>query len=165
LATTKTAPKEKIIEDEGETLNDQPVLDIDTLTPPRPFVRIKTPDNRDGELYEMLTPDELGVEEEQQLKSELREYSRLMESDKLNKAQRQRLVTVLDQLVTEMLPGAPAEVRALLSDRKRQKVVAHFTGALFAEDNQSIAAALGSREFQQLMAQMEARENSSTMES
>jgi hypothetical protein len=111
-----------------------PILELDTLTPKRPQVLIRTPGDREGTLYEMLLPDELGIEEEQELRAELREFSQLISKDKATAADRKKLRARLDHLLRKVLPDAPAEVLAQLNDRKKQRVITNFTGALFAED-------------------------------
>lgn len=115
-------------EDEQEA-----VLDIDTLVPKRALVRIRTPDDREGQLYEMKAPEELGIEEDQLFRSELREFGQLMAKDGLKSAEKKRLVMRLDQLCHKILL-APDEVHKTLPPRKKQSIVTRFTSALFVED-------------------------------
>jgi hypothetical protein len=144
---TEDAEQEGVLEeDELEA-----VLDIDTLVPKRSLVRIRTPEDREGQLYEMRAPEELGIEEDQLFRSELREFGQLMAKDGLKSAEKKRLVLRLDQLCKKILL-APAEVHEALPPRKKQSIVTRFTSALFVED----AAALPD---------MTARLVASTMES
>lgn len=152
MTARKTATQEPDEVEPDESEDFSPVLELDTLIAKRPTVLIRTPEDREGQLYEMRVPEELGIEEDQQFRSELREFGQLMGKDKLTKAERKHLVMRLDQLCKKILV-APAEVHALLRDRQRQGIITNFTSALFVED----AAALPDL--------MSARVLNSTMES
>ena len=127
--------------DETVEINGHPVLDLETERPKRPVVRIHTSEHPDGEMHELIAVGELGVEEEQELRAKLRDYTRLAGAEKLKQAERQRLKTLLDELLARILL-APDEVRKQLPDRQRQRVIAHFGGALSVEDAGMAAAAL-----------------------
>jgi hypothetical protein len=125
------APAPEAVDEDLEQY--EPVLDLDTVVPDRPTARIKTAEDREGTLYEMRLPAEFGIEEEQLFRSELREYSELMEGNALTSAAKKRLKARLNHLSQKILL-APPEVLEQLSDRQRQAVVTNFTGALFRED-------------------------------
>lgn len=136
-AATKDSPKpspgdapELVDVDEDER---EAVLEIDTLVPKRQLVLIRTPEDREGSLYEMLAPEELGIEEDQLFRSELREFGQLMAADRLKPADKKRLVMVLNRMCKKILQ-APEEVHKALPPRKKQGIVTRFTSALFVED-------------------------------
>lgn len=131
-AATKQEPENSQQQDEPEETF-EPILDLDTLAPKRSTVRIRTEKDRDGTLYEMRLPEELGIEEDQRFRSELREFGKLMGKDGLSSAQRKRLVMRVDQLCRKVL-DAPDEVHQSLNDSQRKRLITRFTSALFVED-------------------------------
>jgi hypothetical protein len=154
MPARKTAVKPgRALEPDDEKVEEsfEPVLSLDTLIPKRPTVSVKTEKDREGTLYEMRVPAEFGVEEEQQLRSEMREFSRLIQADKLTKAERQTLVMRLRELSRRILV-APAEVLDELKDRQRQAVVTHFSGTLFAEDAAAVDSTMQARMLSSIMA-------------
>jgi hypothetical protein len=123
----------------------EPVLELDTLAPKRAVIRIRTEKDREGAVYELLHPDELGIEDEQILRSELREFSQLSGKDgKLTSAEKKRVLARLDELCRKVL-FAPEAVRKALPPRAKQKVVTTFTGALFADDAAAVDQAMMAR--------------------
>jgi hypothetical protein len=138
-------------EDDEELDGFEPVLELDTLAPKRPTVRIRTPENRDGELYDMRLPEEFGIEEEQLYRAELREYGELMGKDKLTSAERKSLKARLRSLAGKILI-APGEVIGELKDRQQQAVITNFTAALFAEDATVLDDAMKARLLGSIMA-------------
>lgn len=131
-AATKQKPESTQKQGEPEETF-EPILDLDTLAPKRSTVRIRTEKDREGALYEMRLPEELGIEEDQRFRSELREFGKLMGEDGLTSAQRKRLVTRVDQLCRKVL-DAPNEVHEALNDSQRKRLITRFTSALFVED-------------------------------
>jgi hypothetical protein len=156
MSTRKTATTEPDTQDTQQKDESQveegfePVLEIDTLIPQRPTARIKTPKDREGKLYEMRLPAEFGVEDEQRFRSEMREFSRLIQADTLTKAERQRLVARVNDLCHRILV-APPEVLAELNDRQRQAVITHFSGTLFAEDAAAVNDSMQARMLNSIM--------------
>jgi hypothetical protein len=146
VTTRKTVVKPDDPQETDEAVEGEfePVLELDTLVQKRPTVRLKTPEDRDGQLYEMRVPEELGIEEDQQFRSELREFGQLMAGDKLTSAERKRLVMRLDQLCRKILV-APNEIHELLRDRQRQSVITSFTSALFVEDAAALPDLMATR--------------------
>lgn len=134
-AKPNAKPSTEDVEQESGVDEDEleAVLDIDTLVPKRSLVRIRTPEDREGQLYEMRAPEELGIEEDQLFRSELREFGQLMAKDGLKSAEKKRLVMRLDQMCRKIL-DAPDEVHKTLPPRKKQSIVTRFTSALFVED-------------------------------
>jgi hypothetical protein len=148
-AAKTAAPPER----EEQRIDDdfEPVLELDTVKPRRSTVRIKTADDREGTLFELLNPDELGLEDEHVLREELREFSQLLgKQGKLTTAEKKRMEARLDEICRKVLL-APEAIQKKLTPRKKQKVITNFTGALFAEDAAAIDGAMMARLGPQIM--------------
>lgn len=105
---------------------DEPLLDLSALAPKRPKVRIRTEKNPEGGLYELRVPSELGIIEQQELRSEGAEFAKLWNNDKLSPGGKNRLKKLLDQMFERVLI-APDEIKAQVKDEERQAVVVVFT--------------------------------------
>jgi len=118
--TKDTAPTEPDVEESED--GNEPLLDIETLAPKRPKIRI------DGELYEIATMNDLGVQDQARRDREGDEFRKLFEKKRPTKADNERLKELLDKLFDEVCL-APAAVKKRLSDYQRQQVVVTFTAA------------------------------------
>ena len=105
----------------------EPLVDLDDIAPSKPTVRYG------GKLYEMRTLDDFGIEKQQQLTRDGREFFRLWSADdELNKKQRERLKMLLERMFDQVF-DAPAAVKQELSDGKKAQVVLGFTLAPLAQ--------------------------------
>ena len=105
----------------------EPVLDIKTLAPERERVRI------DGELYDLAIMADFGIEEQQQMTRDGREFDTLWKaSDELTPTDKQRLKQLLDRMFERVLL-APQTIKNKLNDDHRQQVVLAFTIAPLAK--------------------------------
>ena len=118
---------------DDEETEPAPIIDIGPLCAPRPLAMFRTKEDPQGKPYEIRTPDDFGVAEDQRIRAELREYAQLSASDKLNGEDRKRLVARLNNIFGKLLI-APAEVKAQVNDRQKAAVITVFTTALFGGD-------------------------------
>ena len=119
MATQETTAK-----DNGHT--PEPVLDITTLAPERDQVRI------DGKLYPLAIMGDFGIEEQQQMTRDGREFDTLWKAaDELTETDKQRLKQLLDRMFERVLQ-APQYIKDKLNDDHRQQVVLAFTIAPLA---------------------------------
>lgn len=145
MTTAAKDPAE--LEEPVERVEDDPVLEMEEYaTPTRPSILFRTEEERkagkEPTRYEIKVPEEMGVAEEQQFRSEVGEYGRLMASpEALKKAERAKLEQRLNQLFNKVLI-APPEIRAHFNDKQKQVVVQHFQIALFSGDAAGVERAL-----------------------
>lgn len=108
MAETTEAPKRP-----------EAVLDINTFVE-RPKVRI------DGELYDILHPDELSVVDSHRLTAQGRRINDLMAKASLSDREKKEILGLLADVSGHILVGVPDAVRATLSDVHRQQVIEVF---------------------------------------
>lgn len=152
--TTAAAKKPETDPEDVELEPGEILLDLDELAPRRAAVKLK------GERYEIRTPQEFGVEDEQVYRAELGEYTQLIRSGLgITKAEKAKLRARLDFLFDKVLL-ASAEAKAEFNDRQRQQVVGLFSTALLNEDGAALEATMPA---DMKVALQRAREISSTM--
>lgn len=134
MATTKTKTPPKVTAPaELDPQAAEPLVDLDE-DEARPTVRYG------GALYELRTLNDFGIDDQQALTRDGREFFRLWSSDvELKRAQKQRLKMLLDRLFNEVF-DAPAEIREQLADGKRAQVVLAFTLAPLARRTAELKA-------------------------
>ncbi|MFQ5775865.1 MAG: hypothetical protein ACE5GS_15185 [Kiloniellaceae bacterium] len=98
----------------------EPLLDLSTAIE-RPTVLI------DGASYEILCPDELSILDLQRLMADGRKIDAIVRKDELSDEDVATLSRLLATLSERILVGAPADVRARLSDQQRLRVAEVFT--------------------------------------
>lgn len=106
---------------------EEPLLELSTLAPKRPTVTI------DENIYELRAAGELGIVEEQELRSEGAEFAKLWGKEDLTANGRKRLKMLLDKMFDRILM-APEEVKAGLSDSQRQRLIMVFTRRKMREE-------------------------------
>jgi len=97
-----------------------PLLDLETLIK-RPKIAI------DGELYEILSPDELTVVDHHRFAAWGKRIDALMAKKDLTKAQEKELGKIVVDLGDRIMVGVPEALRAKLSDAQRMAVAEVFT--------------------------------------
>lgn len=103
-----------------ENINFKPLIELTTATR-RPTIAI------DGELYEILSPDELSIVDCHRFAAWGKRIDALMAKDALTKAQKKELGKILGDLSDRIMAGVPEEVRAKLTDAQRMEVAEVFT--------------------------------------
>ncbi len=89
--------------------NDKPILDLSTLVPERPKIRI------DGELYELAVMDDLGIRAQQWIVSHTNALQPFFERDELNEQEEADIEFAVREYVKRVAPGVPEEIVAKLS--------------------------------------------------
>lgn len=97
----------------------EPILDLNTLVE-RPKIKI------DGEVYEILSPEELSVVDHQRFGIWGRRIDALMAKPKTTAAEQKELAQILGDLTDRILVGVPEELREKLSDTHRLEVAEVF---------------------------------------
>lgn len=100
------------------------LLDLSTLAPERPTVRI------DGAVYAMALPTDFGLVEHARLQRLQAKAAALQALTDPSDEDVADLARVVDDLAALVLPGLPAEVRARLGDMQRLAIVQAFRAAL-----------------------------------
>lgn len=106
----------------------EPILDISTIAPERPAVRIRTAKDPDGTLYELKLLAEFGIADQQSLVRDGQAFDTLFNKDVLTGNERKRLKQILDRMFEKVLI-ADAKVKLLCNDHVRSQVVTAFTVA------------------------------------
>lgn len=97
-----------------------PILKVETLVE-RPQVEI------DGNMYEILSPDELSLFQSQKIGSLGRKLDRYLKADELNDTGQKQLDFTLQGLVEIIMAPVPIEVRAKLNQAQLHSVIEAFT--------------------------------------
>lgn len=124
-------------------MSDGPILDLSTLAPERQTVRIKSSKHPEGKLYELATPNDLSLEDQQFLYARAGVLDSLMGKRKLSRNQRDELRMVLDKGAAIVLLDAPTEILDELSDLHKQSVILVFLTAFADSLEQTVKAATG----------------------
>lgn len=90
--------------------NSAPVLDLDTIAPVRPTIRIKTKDYPQGKLYELAVLDDLSLTDQQYLYSHGQEMERLVGLQDPTEEEDQQLHVIVDRLVQICVPSLEEEL-------------------------------------------------------
>ena len=108
--------------------DDDDVLDLTSIIPPRKLVRLPTRSNPKGEVYELRLLDDFGIEEQQQLLSWSRRFEALWnkEDKDLSPRERVKLKWLLNAMFIKVL-DAPDEVKRDIDDTVKSRVVTAFT--------------------------------------
>lgn len=106
-------------------------LDLSTLVD-RKNVRIVSDEHPDGKLYELRTPDELGVIEHQRFQQHAGDARKLRDvaPDRMTKKQAQTLKKALDTSVSIVLPDIEQSVLRGLADYKLAQIIDLFVSQL-----------------------------------
>ncbi len=100
-----------------EAISDRNILDLSTLAPERPKVRI------DGELYELVCMDELGLRAQQWIISRSQHLQPFFQAEhELTDEEVDTIALTARQYVSRILE-APADVKEALSDWMRLRLV------------------------------------------
>lgn len=106
------------------------ILDLGGLAPERPLARIRTEANPEGDLYELLVPENLGAADLARLSRLFTDHDLLWEKARRTKAEDARLEGLLNRMAGTLVPDAPAEaVEALPALTKRGLAVRFFVEA------------------------------------
>lgn len=106
------------------------VLELSGLAPARRPVRIRTPDDPDGTMYELAERQDFGTVQLARLGRMLEQHDKLIEKRTLTAAEEKRADALLDELAAHLIIGAPREVLAAVHPvEKRDLVLAFFTRA------------------------------------
>ena len=125
----------------------KPILDLEEDLPKRePFLFRTVEERKAGKKatqYEIRSPEEFSIEEEHEYRSRLSEYATLMAKpwDDLKKSDKAKRTQYLHYLCDSIVV-APDEIKAALSDRQRQNVIAVFQIALLTEDARAVESAM-----------------------
>lgn len=107
------------------------LLDLNTLID-RPKIAV------DGELYEILSPDELTVLDTQRFENWGREIQALGQDEK----RETEFQALIDKVARRIMVGVPDAVAAKLSTSHQLRVIAVFTGLLLGDQVAAAGAAL-----------------------
>lgn len=109
------------------------LLNLDTLID-RPKIRI------DGDLHEIVSPDELDVITSHLLAAQGRRMEELMKAGELSDDDKEELRSIIAQLSNAIMAPVPVPVRAKLSDSQRLSVIESFTALLLSKKAGTAAA-------------------------
>jgi len=96
------------------------LLDLKTTTE-RPKIAI------DGELYEILSPDELGIADRGVFAATVRRIAEIMAKESLDDDAKAEAARLLREVADRIMVGVPEAVRAKLNDTQRLQVAEAFT--------------------------------------
>jgi hypothetical protein len=114
--STKTQP------DETEVKPSEPRFDFDELAPDHETIKVG------GKLYEIKRLDDFGIEDQQALDRDGREFARLWTSDtELTANQKPRLKFLLERIFGQLLPDVPKAQRAKIRDAAKAELVLDFS--------------------------------------
>ena len=104
------------------------ILDLTSIVPPRKLVRIPTKANPKGEVHELRLLDDFGIEEQQQLLSWSKRFEALWNKDgkDLTPKERVKMRWLLNAMFWKVL-DAPDEVKRNVDDTIKSRVVTAFT--------------------------------------
>ena len=106
-----------------------PVLDISTIAPIRPTVRLRWSEQPDGKLYELAVFDDISIAHQQFLYSRGDRLQQLMEMSPLGDDERDELELIVDGMVGIVLPDLPEKARGELGGMQKVRIVEAFTMA------------------------------------
>jgi hypothetical protein len=99
----------------------EPLLEMSTLAPARPTVKI------DDELYELrLLQHDFSADEHARFRTDLDEFETLWDEEKRSKSKAQRMSMLLKRLVNQVVIDLPAAVERKLSDEQKRSLVVTF---------------------------------------
>lgn len=112
----------------GKEPNEDDILDLTSIVPPRKLIRIPTRSNPKGEVHELRLLDDFGIEEQQQLLSWSKRFEALWnkEGKDLNPRERVKMKWLLNAMFLKVL-DAPDEVKHDVDDTIKSRVVTAFT--------------------------------------
>lgn len=102
--------------------NETPLLSLDTFVE-RDRIKITSKLHPDGQLYELVNPDELSVVDHARIRSRHAKTADLRDVDELSEQQAQDLTDALDDLVGTVAPDVEPDVLADLTDGKKAQVL------------------------------------------
>lgn len=102
------------------------VLDINTTPVERPKIRIRTPEDPDGKLYELAHLEELALLD-QRVALIQAEQLKAANWETVSEGEIEQLDRALERLVSIALPDAPVEVRKQLNTSLQLQVLESFT--------------------------------------
>jgi hypothetical protein len=106
------------------------VLELNALVEERPQARIKTPEDPEGTLYNLLVPEEIGTVDLARLSRLYVEHDELWEKETRSAAEDKRLEKLSLDLTQALIPDAPAaSIKALGAVTKRGLAVRFFVSA------------------------------------
>lgn len=107
------------------------VLELSALSNiDRPQARLKWDDCPEGELFDLLTPEDMNAIDMARLSRMFSDHDELWEKDSRTKAEDTKLVKLLDDLTAKLIIDAPAKaVKALPAVTKRGLAVRFFVQA------------------------------------
>lgn len=103
------------------------ILDLNTLVDRRK-IRIVSRLHPDGEMYDLLNPEELGVMDHQRLATRHRQVAKLQSKDvdKLSTKDARELTASLDDFVKTVMPSVEPEVLKDLNDGQKTAILQTF---------------------------------------
>lgn len=106
------------------------LLDLSTVHPDRPTIRIRTAENPDGALYELALASDLGIAETHGLANRIDKLSSMWDKrSDLTDKQAADLDDGLTWIAGIVIRGCPSDVVAQLSAHQRLQVARAFTDA------------------------------------
>lgn len=118
-----------------------PILDLSTLAPERPTVRIKTKADPEGKLYEMAVPDDLSLADQQFLYARAGRLDTLMSKAEPTTEERQELTMVVDKAASLILRDVPDQVMDELPNLQKQRAILVFLSAFATSVEEIVKAA------------------------
>ena len=140
----------------------EPLLDLSTLAPKRETVKIITnEDDPNGKLYELATPDDLSIADNQWLMDRAEDFYKLGSKPEAELSDQERLESdlLLDKAATLALIDAPPEAINALPRPAKWRLIAVFL-IPFAEKLAPIAQAVRGTKLEGLMKSLPTGENS-----
>lgn len=111
-----------------EEPDEDDILDLTSIVPPRKLVRIPVKGSPKGEVHELRLLDDFGIEEQQQLLSWSKRFEALWNKDgkDLTPRERVKMKWLLNAMFFKVL-DAPDEVKRNVDDTVKSRVVTAFT--------------------------------------
>lgn len=129
----------------------KPLLDLDTLEPDRPVVKIRTAENRRGKHYEIATLDDLSLQERAQL-GQLQRRIRSLEPEIAGMLGEDgeipdddalvQFEAVIDEFLALVIVGLPADLISKLKLPQKEQLMGVFTEASPPETKARVEAAM-----------------------
>jgi hypothetical protein len=117
-----------------DALVEEPVLELSLLEPVRATVNIKTPENRDGKLYELAEMNDFGLLDQYAIKRDGALFVALWNKPDLNSTEKKKIAALLEDLFDRALRVDPEDdIRSRLTDGQKTAVVLAFQTAPIAK--------------------------------
>lgn len=108
---------------------DAPILELSTLAPDRPEILLHWTGEPDGKLYEMITIDDLDLDQQ----ADLAKYSEIMRDlqgrarvEEITPPEMKKLAAAIGKLVKYLIPSLEDQAFAELADGAKVKIIEAF---------------------------------------